>query len=469
MKTLISILFFVAGLCFLVSCSKDEVAVSPGDELQSDALVCGKVFKVQPAKGADITDELNQAFDDAKAAGPGSVVQLPEGEFELGFIEVHEFYGSFVGAGKGKTVITAKTGLDCKKIIGPDRYGWLISFVGGDICISDMTLKFPQGESVCKEGEWTDCLLFADYTAYYQSINNYINAYVNNVEFLGEYNCWNALAAGNDTRITGFPRSHVDMKVTNCTFDAFGWGLQMIGIKEGKFILGTKHNGNTFTNCRTSIVFRNNINASFEVVENKFLVPLKGWGLDMDNRPWHWVDESQTKTSSYTIEGNEFDMVGGDIGLWMHDHRLITNPGENLPVLFKVKNNQFNMNDGTDGTNIYESGAGMYFTEVKGPVILNNKFIGNSIVGIYVSPFETAYAEDGLILGNNLSRTTCSYTYIFLNELVKGWTVVGNTYKNVINLGTNNNITGMKVKTSSIPMGQTISDRLRYMKEKLSQ
>ena len=297
MKTLKSILFTAIGICLFAACNKDEQAfIQGGNELQNDAFMCGKVFKVRPTNGADITADLKQAFDDATAAGPGSVVQLPAGEYELGFIEIREFYGSFRGAGKGKTTITVKTGLDCDAMDNQNLYEFLVSFVGGDINMSDITLKYPQGTLVCKEGHGLDGLLiFEDYTATYIARNKYIKASVNNVEFKGDqvapwdYRVWNALAAGSNSKVPvpGMTRSHVDMKITNCTFDSFGWGTQMIGIKEGKFTLGTKKNGNFYNNCTESVVFWNNINVSLEVVGNKFNVPMGSAGLDMDNSP-HW-------------------------------------------------------------------------------------------------------------------------------------------------------------------------------------
>ena len=70
----------------------------------------------------------------------------------------------------------------------------------------------------------------------------------------------------------------------------------MIGIKEGKLILGTMGNGNTFTNCTKSVVFQNNINVNFEVVRNKFNVPVRGLGLWLNNSPSFFVDETQTKS-----------------------------------------------------------------------------------------------------------------------------------------------------------------------------
>jgi hypothetical protein len=474
MKTLKSILFFIAGACLIVACSKDEPS-EPGADIQNDALVCGKVFKVQPTKGTDITAALKQAFDDAIDAGPGSVVQLPEGEFELGFIEIHEFYGSFTGAGKGKTVITVKAGIDCDGLNNQNLYGWLISFVGGDISMSDMTLKYPKGTLVCNDahGLGAGLVIFADYNTYYTSINHYIKASVNNVEFFGDmlgpwdYHCWNGLAAGQDDMIWGINRSHADIKITNCTFDSFGWGVQMIGIIDGKLTLGTKGNGNTITNCAESVAFTNNINVNFEVVGNKFSVPVWSYGLVLNNSPWFFGDEPQTKIPLYTVEGNTFNLIGANSGVWMHDHRLVSNPDENLPVIFQARNNEFNMsNDPLTSTDVF-SGIAMY--EVKGSVLRNNKFTGTSEFGIFAAPQDNPFevwAEDGLILGNNFSTANCTISAILFSELTKNWTVVGVGKKSsVINAGTNNIITGMNVKTSTVPVGQNISDRLKNMKQ----
>jgi hypothetical protein len=461
MKTLKSILFTAIGVCLFAACNKNEQTFIPGgNEFQNDAFICGKVFKVRPTNGKDITADLKRAFDNATAAGPGSVVQLPAGEYELGFIEIREFYGSFTGAGKGKTIITVKTGLDCDALTNQNLYGWLISFVGGDINMSDMTLKYPKETLVCEEGYGlTALVMFADYNAIYTSKNKYIKASVNNVEFIGDklgpwdYNCWNALAAGNDDMSPGITHSHVDLKITNCIFDSFGWGMQMIGIKEGKFTLGTKNNGNTFTNCAESAVFYSNINVSFELIGNKFNIPLYSWGLEMDNSPNFFVDEPQTKRPLYTIEGNEFNMVGSNGGIFMHDHRLVTNPDENLPVLFQVIDNQFNMsNDQATGTDV-GTGIGMY--EVKGLLLRDNKFTGTGEYGIWVSPLvEVAtYAENGLILLNNFSNTTFVQATILLDVLTKNWNVIGKGLSNetIINLGTNNVIKEIKKKIQDKP------------------
>ena len=450
MKTMKSLFLFFAGLCLIVACNKDNQVIMPdyGFQTQNNAFICGKVFKVHPTNGTDITADLKQAFDDAKAAGPGSVVQLPKGNFELGFIEIHEFYGSLVGAGIGKTVITVKTGLDCNTI-EQNQWGFLISFVGGDVFMSDMTLKYPKGESVCNDGSTlTGFLFFADYNAVYTSKNKYINAWVNNVEFTGEklgdwwYSCWTAVDEGHDTKVAESPRSHIDLKVTNCIFNEMGWGTQTGYIDEGTVILGSKNHGNTYNNCAEAAVFYDFINVGFQIVDNKFNVPVSGWALDMDNTSS--VVETQTKNPSFIIEGNEFNLVGA-YGFWMHDHRLVSNPEENLPVLFQVRNNKFNLSDDAP-TGTKSLGVESY--EVRKPVFSDNQFTGTGDIGLNIAPSGQGdvYAEDCLIIGNNFSRSTFATAAILLNEWTRNWTVIGNVNASVIDQGTDNVIKNCNIR-----------------------
>ncbi len=444
-----------------MTCSKsdeflgDDLSVSDLNNVKCDR---GKVFVVEP-NGVDDTENLIQAFTDANNSGKGSVVKLIEGDYYIGFIEIHEFNGLFLGAGKGKTIITPHTGLDCAALASQGLWNFLISFVGGNIYMSDMTLKIPSG-TICSDGNGFDGIVFfSDYNSIYTSEKHYINASVNNVEFIGQqlgdwwYNCWQAIAVGCNTRATsGLNRSHIDMTVTNCAFEAFGWGTHMQGLKKGNLILGTKNKGNIFSNCTESAIFWDNINVRISAVGNKFNIPLWYWGLEIDNYDIDaYVVESQPKSIFCTVEGNEFNLVGGTCGLWFHDHRLISNPEENSPMLLLANNNQINMSN--------EAYAGMYIYECKGPVFLNNNFTGTGSLGIEVAPSGTAdcYAENGFILGNNFSNSNFSIASIRLTEWTKNWTVIGrgNSNETIINLGTDNVIkemhSRMNDKTFDIP------------------
>jgi hypothetical protein len=453
MKTLKRLLFFLVGICLLMACSKSE---QPGSDLlgwsndnqKGHGIGCGEVFVVKPSTNDD-TGPLKQAFEDAKLAGPGSVVKLVEGNYDLGFMEIDEFYGSFIGAGKGKTVISVKTGLDCDAKEPKGNNDFLINFVGGNVYVSDMTLKLTD-VTICTNGNGlTGLLIFSDFNSFHTSDDNYINATVNNVEFIGYqfgawwYNCWNALAGGANTTNTTTgtrSRSHVDLKVTNCNFDAFGFATQFWGIKEGKYILGTKNNGNVFTNNWEDAVVYECINdVKISVVGNRFNIPLNDpilglWneGLEINNYPQGgFIEESLTKPVFCTIEENEFNDAGGDCAIFLHDHEYALHPQDNIAMRVSIKNNRINMSD--------EATAGILMLEVQNSESLNNKFSGTGYYGMYAYAYwEGIITKNGLILGNDFSHATFSEAAIYLDYTTKNWKVIGNANATVIDLGVDN-------------------------------
>ena len=83
--TLIVLLIFTA-------CTKDgldpvnsSLKLNGGNALPA-ANYCGTVIKVAAPDGIDDDQKLLDAFNAAKLAGPGSVVQLAEGTYRIGFI-----------------------------------------------------------------------------------------------------------------------------------------------------------------------------------------------------------------------------------------------------------------------------------------------------------------------------------------------------------------------------------------------
>jgi hypothetical protein len=445
MNTLKSFLFFIAGVCLLLSCSKsDQLTLGlsdlSGDNLKGQDIGCGKVFVVKP-NGTDDTGPIQQAFENAKAAGSGSVVKLVEGNYYIGFIEIHEFYGSFTGAGKGKTVITAKTVLDCDAYANHGLWTYLINFVGGNVLMSDMTLKIPK-ESICADGSGLAGLLtFSDFNSVYTSVNSYINAIVNNIEFIGYqfapwwYNCWTGVSGGsNTTASSGITRSHIDLKVTSCTFSDFGYGVLYYGIKEGKYILGTKNNGNVFTNIYdASLVYECINNVKISVVGNKYNIP-QGlyYGLDIDNYPsGKLIEESLTKPVFCDIEENEFNDQGGDEAIWLHDHEFALHPEDNIAMIVTMDNNRINMSA--------DANAGIVMLDLQNPVFRNNTFAGSGNYGMYAfCNWPGIISKKGLILGNNFTHATFADAAIYLDYTTQGWSVIGNPNATVINLGVDN-------------------------------
>ncbi len=101
-------------------------------------LQSGKIFTVYPT-GDDDTVNLQQAFDLALAAGPGSTVRLAPGNFRIGFIEVWDFEGYFKGAGQDVSIINSLENMDCQPLLDKNQYPALVYFVRGYPRISDLS------------------------------------------------------------------------------------------------------------------------------------------------------------------------------------------------------------------------------------------------------------------------------------------------------------------------------------------
>jgi hypothetical protein len=452
MKTMKSLFLFFAGLCLIVACNKDDQVTMTGDGLrsQNNAFICGKVFKVHATNGTDITADLKQAFDDAKAAGPGSVVQLPKGNFELGFIEIREFYGSFIGAGQGRTIITANTGLATSDLSGIGELPVLIKFVGGDITIRDMTIQTPQGYCGIDDDLY-GLLLFSDYNVQYESKNSCIKGLVDNVEFIthlggywGWYNCYYGILATHDN-INGSKFSNIDMTVTNCTFNTLEVAINMTLIKKGRLIAGARGAGNIFTNCYEGASFWCNIdNVEISITGNTFNIPAWSYGSDVDNGwPLYSALELQTKAPLVNIESNIYNKTGGEMtaeytAIWIHDYQNAIHPEANLPMFISIRNNLLNLD---------QTAVGMTLISTKNLVVSNNKFTGNGYYGIYAcGTLGIDYkSEKGRIIGNNFSKAVFSMSAVYLSVNTKDWIVAGNYGGSVENDGINNVIIGMNM------------------------
>lgn len=112
----------------------------------------GNVITVRPTD-MDDTANMQCAFDLAVDAGPGKQVQLLAGTFRTKQIVVNKFSGRFTGAGADKTIVTNLPRLSVTRV---DMYfnppsatnPWpsLISFVDGDIVISDLAIRIVGSE-----------------------------------------------------------------------------------------------------------------------------------------------------------------------------------------------------------------------------------------------------------------------------------------------------------------------------------
>jgi len=470
MKNVKRFLFLLVGLGLLFSCNKSDREGFADIGLQTSGLKAGRlevVVVVEP-NGTDDTDNLLNAFAEAMSYEPDATVQLVAGDYHLNFIEIREFNGTFMGAGKGKTVITTVADLNVNALISQNLNTVLIRFVGGEIHMGDMTIKTPPGALSTGSEDWIDGLVgFSSITAQYASENEYINALINDVDFAGHWeNTAQGLKAESGFRNTipgGIPLSSIDISVTNCSFDGFNlYGALIQQIKKGRITVGIKNNGNHFDNIYyASIGLWFNVNVEMYVEGNKFVNPAgTRFGMELFSSPYPGFNEQvlQTKVTVCNIEQNVFNITGGTGGMLINDRRRYFYP-DDKPMLVQVKNNLFNM------SNNAMTGIGCF--NMSGMVIRNNRFEGSGQYGVRImGPSPYPYNENGLMLGNNFSNTTYSFTTVLLDKRTSNWTIVGGNLGDYIaNNGENNIITGFNNSTSVVPLGQTIVDNLEEIRE----
>lgn len=463
---LLTLMFVFAGL--LAGCSRDNELFDQNDNLMLKKASMGEVFKVMPS-GGDDTQALNDAFDAAIAEGAGSVVQLCEGEYHLGFIEVRDFYGCLKGVGKDKTIITVNTGLDGQALIDQGLFPDLVKFVGGDVQLSDFTIRTPPGR-ICDTGPLLgsiySMLSFSANNAQYELGNEErsINVIIDNVAVKGQYwaegpgyyqhnfNCLFGVRTGRDVMLgSDLPREKIDIEVTNSEFDELCYGVLLEAMNNSKAVIGRNNAGNCFTNndkaggmyeCRAT---------DFLFEGNKVNIPEFCYGWDVDDASYYGIlkYEPEVSTSLANIQFNTFNLVHSQYALRFYNARQFL--FAEVPVACQVKNNQFNMTDEYDWA--------IKSTATKGMVIRNNKFTGHGGLAMHHH-----YSTNGLILGNNLSNVTLEIGAIYFSPTTSNWNVVGGDLgEQVINLGTGNVITGMNVSDSDLPLGRNISESLTTM------
>jgi hypothetical protein len=219
----------------------------------ASAMAGPQTFVVAPSN-ADDTAALQQAFDDAAAAGPGSVVKLTAGKFYTNEIVVDEFDGCFKGAGMDRTVIDTLRGLDpalagVGMAMDPESgmvplAGWtsLIAFVRSDVRVADMSFDITAADP-CEpwwdelENEWTHLSDVFIVTRDSRSSFDRVSFEPHD----GELNGFNMDGAVAIYETSGTHR------VTRCAFRGGNDGLETGGISGGGLVVGGGPGlGNTF-------------------------------------------------------------------------------------------------------------------------------------------------------------------------------------------------------------------------------
>ena len=469
-----------ALMLFLYTCSLEEGPVP--DPAGVDALKAAKgaVIEISPSLDGDDTDELLAAFDDAKAAGPGSTVQLAEGEYHIGFVLVEEFDGSFTGAGMGKTIIIPNMDLPYFDLYAQNLAPELVKFLRGNVSISNMSFLNLEGEP-CPGDELWAFLGLHDW-AYNELAdlpeNHKITAVVDRVEFASHPDevpaGWTPYTVQTGIGCSGdfvwefnLPYSNADVTVTRCKFNQLNWAFSNLALEAGGLVFSK--NGPVNTNG--GIWLADNIGGTNLISGNEFYTPAWGGSVNVTDANYLFYGLFELKLGNgaqYEISGNTFHANDAWGVITIANDRKgmgVIDNGNN--VLAKIKSNVFDLQGST--------WAGIWNWITDDAVIRNNTFTGQAKMGVYVDPRTT----NTLMLGNNFSNLTCAsdidwlpgfggnYNILLLgneNTLVGG----GKNGTYVLNLGENNTITGAKFDNEGEdPQGQTIRDNYEIWKESL--
>jgi len=466
-----------------VSCSKDGMLTNERLIDQQLIKTCAKqvnVFKVSP-NGTDDTQSILDAFALARAAGPGSTVQLSAGIFRIGMIEIADFSGSFNGAGKCKTIITNLPNLPQADVFnGGQKYPSLIKFSGGNLSMSDMTIKLAYGPCVDPAVDPIGdlyCILYltsTDYNAENTDYSNtFIKASIDNVDFIAGYdwgtgfaplvpsmyNVWSAIMFGIDSQWGSKPGLTLgDFSVTHCRFEnemlagVWLWGAE----KDTKAFFAN----NSFSGCPMQILLASCMGSEIRIMNNIFD---NGEYCDLFIDNYNWLNLGSgflTQSAHFTVTGNTFRSPAGVTSLYMNDARRPLFPDEGFPQKLDVTDNNFTTGDG---------GIAIQSLNNIGARIGYNRFSGTGKYGIMAdgTDIPATYGERISILGNNFTMAQYSDAGIYLGPYTKDCKVVGISADNVIDNGVNNSVIGLMPHKGCFFHGNISTEKFRFLPKKL--
>jgi len=399
MKKLYCVLFFLVLLAF--SCSKDDLLKPDQGSIQNlntaSFKLSGSVIQVF-ANGTDDTYALTVAFTQAKAIGKKAVVQLMPGTFKIGMIEVHEFVGTLKGSGTGSTTITNITGLSCDEVIQQNKVPALITFIGGDVVISDLTFKLTGEPFWGWDPNWgwdqeMNFLLFSDYSAAFTPATKLIKVNLKNLEMVGGLrdndwdhglpyrflhgvkfapDMWKPLSGS-----TLIPRSNINATISNSKFSKLHKGVYVWGCKSGNFNFGTE-GGNFFSEDLEGLSVNETIGVNVKCENSEFNLPniAPNWyydGIDINSGEYHTFEYAPVGEMSVEIRHNTFNLFYQAAGIGTYDEWRFDYPADQSWIKMLCTQNTFN--------DMEDMAWPMFTFNMKDFVFSNNIIAGNGTNG----------------------------------------------------------------------------------------
>lgn len=448
---------FVTGLvamCTVLVLSSCEDALSPHEsDLQSSSpsRASGQLFSVLPS-GGDDTENIRAAIAQAQAAGPGSTVYLEPGEFHTSILIFQDFVGKFKGAGIDRTTVKPMSNLDFGS--GPfyvdyptyeNPWPALISVVGGDMTVSDMTFLIEDP---------SPALPYDYYSFHTDALGNVLtvtgdeaNSRVERVRFEGSEGNF---LGGNVA--TGFylqgPMAADDPftasgrhSVSDCSFQDV---LLPIGTAVGNArvtIGGSPGRGNTIQGAWMGIVINDAVNSHFDISHNK--VEASWYGIRVWQGYFHEIHTQdlpgfplghglQARIAHNTITAN-----GAADGVMLRDVGLLETGRPGLRAV--VNENEISLD-----TQL----GGIHGWGTDGLLVKKNRIRGSGLAGIYLG-FDAPDSR-WRILHNEVNEMEAVQAPIVLGPESRDVIVVGASAADVLDLGTGNKVVGVNhLKKSS--------------------
>ncbi len=353
----------------------------------SSATPCNATFVVQHGRritvlptGADDTANLQCAFDNAVASGPGATVRLEEGNYYTRQIVVNNFEGIFTGAGAERSVLTNLPNLYVTPVnmyfnppSADNPWPVLVSFVGGNFWVSDMGIHIT---GAMPTTGWT---IFGLPTLYWMSGGFYVlgtraNAFFSRVDVEGEY----------------APSATADYNLGNGIYFE-GFIGEVSPPISGSFVVLDS----TFRNLESSAPIYNVSDASILISRTNYYAPNGFDAMDVAG-----LLNSRYEFSFNTVEGG---LYGGDV---------------------------YDASSGTGATVLQLTDSEILVTK--------NVFSGQQY-GVYLDA-TFAGGSKCLVAANKFQNVTD--IGIYLGSGTSDCTVVGNSNTTIENLGTDNKIIG---------------------------
>jgi hypothetical protein len=292
-------------------------------------------FTVLPTD-TDDTANIQCAFDEAIAAGPGAVIQLVEGTYRTAQIVAEDFQGSFQGAGADYTVvqnlpnlIVTLTDLFAQPPTpagGAATWPSILAFVGGDFGVHDLTVR-AVGDPPTAGYQLVDFPFLNELAHGIVVLGPQVNVRLNHIVVEGEdcescplgfgVNLINAIFPQGLTAGFGLPQSG-NISLTNSTIRNSGFTAATFGMENAHILISHNNFENVFAGPDSTLLF----NTDWIVTHNKIDAFI---GANL-----YGEDDPGAEASNILIANNIFSGFLGPV--------LEMNFGENMSCLLLGNN-----------------------------------------------------------------------------------------------------------------------------------